>query len=300
MHTRLRLTVVLVVAGLAACRPAQAGPTPAGPQATIELALSPPPATSTPQSAALTAATPPIVLEPPNAPPTITPTPPQVGLPPETLAILSPGPGSQVTSPLHVRGFGGPSFNQRVHFRLLGQDGRLVSQATTYLFSYPGNQGRFNATLPFRIDAVAEAARLEVSIDSLRDGRTSHVSSVSLVLLSAGSSHVFPALHGAEKLTIFSPRPNQYFTGGKLTIDGAGWIESDVPLVAEVLDRQGASIGRSEFHLTTSEPGVLGTFRVEVTYQTDHYQPARVVVYEPGESIPGIVHLNSVDITLAQ
>jgi len=288
--------VVVVVAGLAACRPTPVGPTPAGPPAA--LAPSPPPATSTPQYTALTAATPPIVLEPPNALPTITPTPPQVGLPPETLAILSPGPGSEVTSPLHVSGFGGPSFNQRVHFRLLGEDGRLVSQATTYLFSYPGNQGRFIATLPFRIDPVAEAARLEVSIDSLRDGQTSHVSTVSLVLLSAGSGHVFPALHGAEKLTVFTPRPNQLISGGKVTIEGAGWAESDLPLVAEVLDRQGVSLGRSEFQLTSDEPGELGTFRIDVAFPVDRYQPGKVVVSELGAGIPGLAHLTAVDVML--
>jgi hypothetical protein len=214
------------------------------------------------------------------------------------VAILEPGPGSEVTSPLHVRGFGGPSYNQRVHFRLLGEDGRLLSQATTYLFSFPGNSGRLIASLPFTIDWVAETGRLEVSIDSLRDGQRSHLSSVAVVLLSAGSEHVFPAPHGAEKLTVFTPRPNQLISGGKVTIEGAGWAESDLPLVAEVLDQQGISLGRSEFLLTSDEPGELGTFRVEVAYQVDSYQQGKLVVSELGKGIPGLVHLNAVDVML--
>ncbi len=300
MRHALCLTLLLAAAGLAACLPTRAGPAPAEPAPTVQPSPSPQPEVTTPQYSPLTAATPPIVLEPPIALPSVTPTPPQVGLPLETLAILAPGPGSQVTSPLHVRGFGGPSFNQRVHFRLLGEDGRLLSQATTYLFSFPGNPGRFMATLPFQIDRVAEEGRLEVSVDSVRDGQRSHLSTVTMVLLSAGSAHVFPAPHGAEKLTVFSPRPDQYITGGIVTIDGAGWAESDLPLVAEVLDRQGVSLGQAEFRLTSNEPGVLGTFRVEVAYQVDHYQQGKVMVYELGKAIPGLVHLAAVDVMLAQ
>jgi hypothetical protein len=300
MHPSLQLTLLLAAAGLAACLPSKAVSTPAEVVPATQPAPSPLPEDPTPRYAPLTAATPPIVLEPPIAQPTITPTPPQVGLPLEVVAILSPGPGSQVTSPIYVRGFGGPSFNQRVHFRLYGEDGRLLSQATTYLFSYPGNPGRFIATLPFLMDLVAEEGRLEVSIDSLRDGQRTHLSTVALVLLSAGSAHIYPAPHGAEKLTVFSPRPNQHLTGGRVTIEGAGWAESDLPLVAEVLDRQGASLGRAEFRLTSDEPGELGTFRVEVPYQVDRYQPGKVVVYELGKAIPGLVHYAAVDVTLAQ
>jgi hypothetical protein len=118
-----------------------------------------------------------------------------------------------------------------------------------------------------------------------------------LVLLSAGTEHVFPALHGAEKLTVFFPRPNQLLSDS-VTIDGAGWTESDLPLVAEVLDRQGISLGRSEFRMTSEQPGELGTFRVEVAFQADRYQPGKVVIYELGEKIPGLVHLTAIDVML--
>jgi hypothetical protein len=298
MRRALRLALLVTAVGLASCRPSSMGPTPEGQVPPTPPGASPQPAPDTPQFSPLNAATQPIVLEPPVALPTITPTPPQVGLPLEAVAILEPGPGSEVTSPLHVRGFGGPSYSQRVHFRLLGEDGRLLSQATTYLFSFPGNPGRFIASLPFQIDWVAEMGRLEVSVDSLRDGQRSHLASVPVVLLSAGSEHVFPAPHGAEKLTVFTPRPDQLISGGRVTIEGAGWAESDLPLVAEVLDRQGVSIGRSEFQLTSDEPGELGTFRVEVTFAVDHYQPGKVVVSELGARIPGLVHLTAVDVML--
>jgi len=298
MRPAPRFTLLLAAVSLAGCVPSSVAPTPGELAPASQPLPLPLPETETPQFSPLTAATQPIVLELPIALPTITPTPPQFGLPLESVAILEPGPGSEVTSPLHVRGFGGPSYNQRVHFRLLGEDGRLLSQATTYLFSFPGNSGRLIASLPFTIDWVAETGRLEVSIDSLRDGQRSHLSSVAVVLLSAGSEHVFPAPHGAEKLTVFTPRPNQLISGGKVTIEGAGWAESDLPLVAEVLDQQGISLGRSEFLLTSDEPGELGTFRVEVAYQVDSYQQGKLVVSELGKGIPGLVHLNAVDVML--
>lgn len=297
--TATDLVLLAVGACLSACVPSAERATPSALEPTPEPTPTSQADSLTPAFSPLTAATPPIVLEPAVAVPTITPTPPQVGLPLESLAILLPGPGSQVTSPLYVRGFGGPSFGQRVHFRLLGEDGRTLSQATTYLFSYPGNPGRFLASLPFDLDLVAEEGRLEISIDSLRDGQRVHLSTISLVLLSAGSPHVYPAPHGAERLTVFSPRPNRQISGGTLTIEGAGWAESDLALVAEVLDRQGDTVGRSEFRLTSDEPGELGTFRVEVPYQIDRAQQGKIVVYELSKTIPGLVHLNALDVFLA-
>jgi hypothetical protein len=297
------LALTILVAGivcLPGCSP-QAAEAPTQSQADTLPSPTPglPAETATPTFSPLTAATPPIILEPAIAEPTITPTPPQVGLPLEAVAILEPGPGSQVTSPLWVEGFGGPSFGQRVHFRLFGEDGRTLSQATTYLFSYPGNPGRFVASLPFSLDLVAEEGRVEVSVDSLRDGQRSHLSTVSLILLSEGSPRVHPALHGPEKLTILSPRPNRQISGGMVTIEGAGWTESDLPLGAEVLDQQGNSVGQAEFRLTSDEPGELGTFRVDVPFEVDHTQQGRVVVYEMGKVVPGMIHLSSVDLVLA-
>jgi hypothetical protein len=294
------LPMAVLALGLAACSPA------ATPSAVLlsdapASAPSAGPASETPipTLSPLTNATPPIIIEPAQPEPTFTPTPPQVGLPLEAVAIFNPGPGSQVVSPLSVRGFGGPSYNQRLHFRLFGEDGRLLSQARTYLYSYPGNPGRFVAELPFNIQNVAEEGRLEVSVDSVRDGRRWHVASVSLILLSEGTPRIHRAMHGAEKLNLFLPRPNQYLSNGNVRLSGAGWTESDLPLVAEVLDRDGSSIGRVEFVLTSDEPGELGIFDLELAYQVDRTQPGQVIVYENSKSIPGIIHLTAVDVFLS-
>jgi hypothetical protein len=263
-----------------------------GPTATLDL---PPEASLTP--APLTAATPPIVLLAPEATPTphAPPLPFPVGA--EAITLLDPGPGSQVTSPIHISGFGGPSLSERLHLFLLGEDGEVISEHTTYLLSSPGKAGRFAWELPFQIDGLAERGRLVATIESLRDGQLAHLTSVDLVLLSSGEPLLRGASHGSEKLTIVSPRPNAVLPSGAITVMGGGWKDHDVPLTVDVLDRSGTSIGSAQVTLD-APPGTSTVFQVEVEFQVDRMQPGRVTVSEPSPGLPGIVHLSSVDVLL--
>jgi len=115
---------------------------------------------------------------------TPTPLPPLVNMPLEQLVIYEPGPGSQVNSGFRVSGWGGPSFDDRVLIRLLGEDGGVISRGWRYLYVLSGNPGRFNGTIYFNIEHVAEEARLEISTQSWRDRQTTHIFTVNLTLLS--------------------------------------------------------------------------------------------------------------------
>ena len=88
------------------------------------------PPLSAPTPAPFNMATPAIVIEQPEEPIVPTLIPSSSVLPDARLAIYRPGPGSQVTSPFQIVGRGGPSHNERVHIRLLGEDGRVVSEQT--------------------------------------------------------------------------------------------------------------------------------------------------------------------------
>lgn len=219
-------------------------------------------------------------------------------MPTEQLVILEPGPGSYVLSPFQMSGWGGPSHNDRVRLRLLGEDGRVLSEGTTHLLVLPGNAGRFYAEVPFEITLVAEAGRLEVSIYSRRDRQLSHLSSVDLTLLSIGNARTYPALHGPEKLAIFSPRKEAVVEGGQVLVQGAGWVDSDVALRVDILDRNGASLGSNQVRIDAPAVGQLGTFEISVRYQVDFPQWARIAVSEPSSSISGIVHYSSIEVWL--
>lgn len=232
---------------------------------------------------------------------TPTPLPPGVNMPLEQLVIYEPGPGSQVTSGFRINGWGGPSFDDRVLIRLLGEDGTVLSRGWRYLYVLSGNPGRFNGTIYFNIDHVAEEARLEVSTQSWRDRQTTHISTVNLTLLSTGSALVHPARRGTEKLAIFNPRDGKVVSGGVALVQGAGWVDSNTPLSVDIIDYRGESLGSAQVELDAPAVGQLGTFSVEVPYQIDFQQWVHITVSEPSTgSIPGIIHLTSVEVWLIQ
>lgn len=246
----------------------------------------------------LTLLTPAVVVDDPSATPRIEPTPFSLSLPLEPVYFELPGPSSHISGSLRVVGWGGPSRNDRVLLRLLGSDGRVLISYSTYLSVYPGNAGRFFATLNYSIPSLAEDARLEVRTYSPIDGQVAHIATVDLVLLSLGSERIQRGFQAAERITIFSPRQGGSLSGGVARVQGAAWLSADVPLTVQVIDSRGNVVGSLEFMLDVPEPGVVGQFDVQVPYRVSYTQGGRVAVFEPGENIPGIVHYNSVYVTI--
>jgi hypothetical protein len=256
--------------------------------------------TNTPQgdNAPFTVETPAIVIEPPVPQPTSTPIPASVGVPAEELALLKPGVGSLVRDPIHVEGFGGPSQNNRVQLRLYGEDGRLISEGYTFLYSYPGRPGQFFATVPFNTPLVAETGWLEVRSFGDRYGLLRHLTKIQINLLSVGNEKIYPSIHGAEKLTVFSPREDARISGGTIQLSGAGWVDADVPLGVELLDAKGQVLATSSVVIDAPGLGQLGTFSVAVPFEVGFGQWGRLGVYERHGDVPGVIHYTSVQVWL--
>lgn len=184
--------------------------------------------------------------------------------------------------------------------RLLAEDGRVLAEGSTWLHVLEGMAyaGRFYGEVPFEIQGVAEAGRLEISMYNYRDGQLSHLSTVDLTLLSIGSPLVHPAFDGPEKLAIFSPLEESIIEGGRIVVQGAGWVNSDLPLTVEILNRHDEVLGSAQVQLDAPGIGQLGTFVVEVSYETPYPQWARVGVSEHSADIPGLIHFSSVEVWL--
>ncbi len=224
--------------------------------------------------------------------------PPGSVLPDAKLAIYRPGPGSQVTSPFQIVGRGGPSHNERVHIRLLGEDGRIVAQQTTILFAYPGNAGNFATRMEFDTSAVAEEARLEISTDGIRWATMDQLVSVDIVLLSHGRARIHPVEHGPQKLAIMQPRDGAVVEGGILPVRGAGWTDSETPLTVELLTRSGEPLSTHQVQLDTQEPGVLGTFAIDIPYDIPWAQYVQVAIREQNADSPSLRYFSSVELWL--
>ena len=109
---------------------------------------------------------------------------------------------------------------------------------------------------------------------------------------------VHPAFDGPEKLAIFSPREESIVEGGQVVVQGAGWVDADLPLTVEILNRNGEVLGSAQVYMDAPAVGQLGTFMVEVSYQTAFPQWARVAVSEHSADIPGLIHFSSVEVWL--
>ena len=230
--------------------------------------------------------------------PTSTSLPPSVAVSLEEISIFSPGPGSSVTNPIRVSGFGGPSQTDRVHVELIGEDGRVISRGYTFLYVLPGNAGQFYADVPFETSLVAEQAWLVVRSFEERYGELRHLTTQEIVLLSAGSPKIYPAIRGAEKISIFRPRSESIVEGGRVLVQGAGWTDREGSFGVEIKDRLGNVLGSASAHVEAGTYGQLGPFTVEVDYVTPFPQWARVAVSEWSDSHPGLVHYNSVEVWL--
>ncbi len=252
--------------------------------------------TSTPQP--FTTTTPVIVIEDPYVPPTATLIPLPISLPKEKIAILRPAAGSNITSPFRVNGYAGPSWNNRVELRLIGEDGRLISKSIGYILALPGNAGPFTLEMDFDTNMVAEIARLEVNTFSVQDAKMDHMASVDLILLSIGAPLVHWTIHGPEQITILSPRQYDTIRGGIATVEGVGWVNHESPLHLEVLDREGNVVGFAEAQIDSDSPGMAGTFEAQVQYQIDEAQLGRIAIYEVSHTIPGMVHYVNVIVQL--
>lgn len=299
---RSRFLPILIALLLASCAPAadhsKTAVSSDQPQITQKTPAAIDPMEGEPTPPPLTEATPAIIIEPSFPAPTPTNIPSSVSVPLEELSILSPGPSSMVNSPIQVKGYGGPSLNNRVQVRLIGEDGRLLSEGYTFLYSYPGRPGLFYIKMPFESQFVAERAWLEVRSFDDPFGMLRHLESVEVTILSTGSDHVYPAIHGAEKLTIFQPREENVIAGGSVLIQGAGWVDRNVPLRIEIVNLAGEVLGAGQVDLDAPAVSQLGTFSVEIDYQTSHQQWARIGVYEMHDEVPCLVHYASVGVWL--
>jgi hypothetical protein len=252
--------------------------------------------TGTPQP--FTTTTPVIVIEDPNVTPTSTPIPLPISLPKEKVAILRPAAGSNINSPFRVNGYAGPSWNNRVELRLIGEDGHLITSSITYLLALPGNAGPFTVEMEFDTTMIAETARLEASIFSTQDTKMDHMASVDLILLSIGAPRVHWTIHGPEQINILTPDQYDTLRGGIASVEGIGWVNHEEPLHVDVLDRDGNVVGAALIEIESEGPGAVGTFKGEVHYQINESQLGRIAVYEVSQTIPGIIHYASVIVNL--
>jgi len=212
--------------------------------------------------------------------------------------ILLPGPGSVVTSPVTVSGIADPAFEQTIVVRIFTVDGAELALTPTTIQADIGMRGPFSVDVPVAIAADINAF-IQVYVQSARDGGTTHLESVSVMLSAAGPASIIPAPAYPEQIHIQTPTMGQTISGGTVHVTGFALASFEQTLVIEVYDQDGVLVGSKPIMTSAPDYGIPGPFDDTVTYVVASSGPGRIVVRDPSVAYVGDYHISSVEVTLA-
>jgi hypothetical protein len=215
----------------------------------------------------------------------------------EAILILEPGPGSRLTSPLHLSGIADPTFEQNLGIQIILVDGTVLTETFTTIQADVGERGPFSVDVPFDI-AGEQQASIQVFSTSARDGGLTHLSSVFVTLADSGPVIINPALDSTERIIIHEPGLSEVISGGVVHVEGFGLASFEQHLFIEVMNEAGMVIGSAPVTVNSPDPGVPGLFSADIPYTLTTAGPGRIVVHDPSPAFPGDVHLTSVEINL--
>jgi hypothetical protein len=224
--------------------------------------------------------------------PTLTPT----AIPGHDLGairFLAPGPMSKVVSPISLRANVISGSSQKIQIDLYGEDGRLLARELRNLLTT--REGAFvSMRIPFEIRAVAELGRITIStLDA--EGRLQALNSVRVLLLSEGVNEITTPGNPAEPVGIFSPTPREVVSGGVLRLRGDIWPYNLNPVVLELVDPQGKSLGLRIITVDTISPQL---FETTIPYRITEPTAARLILRQDDDRIPGLFYAFSREILL--
>lgn len=225
--------------------------------------------------------------------PTYTPT----AIPGHRLAaiqIQAPGAMSKVVSPINLRINVIAGASKRVQIDLYGEDGRLL--ARTLKRNVPTSRDGIlqTARIDFEIPGAAEVGRITISTYD-KEGRIQSLNSVRVLLLSSGVNEINPAGNPAEPVGVVEPLVEDAVSGGVLTVRGDVWPFNLQPVVLELIDPEGKSIGLRLLAIETLNPQKFDT---TIPYKVTEPTLARLILRQDDDRMPGLFYLYSQEVLL--
>ena len=228
--------------------------------------------------------------------PTLAPTESPEGLE-EAIVILEPGPGSRVTSPVHIAGFANPTFEQNLGVQIVFEDGTVLTLQPATIAGDLGMRGPFEVDIPFTLTEERNALS-QVYDSSARDGGITHLASVGVTLAPDGEAEIRPAVVQGEWIVIHEPVDGQILAGNSVHVEGIGRASFEGRLLVEVYNLEGLLVGSQRMLVVSDEMGEPGNFSADVTFFTEVAGPGRVVVLDPLPVFDGLGHIASVGVEL--
>lgn len=243
----------------------------------------------------------------PAAEPTVTPEPTLTFTPAPTytptsiplhknaaIEIQAPGPMSRVVSPINLKMNVQVGASRRLQIDLFGEDGRLLFRTLKRNVPTSSRGILQTATISFEIPGVAEVGRITVSTFD-KEGRLQSVNSVHVLLLSTGVDEITPAGNPSEPVGVFEPSAGEAISGGVLTVRGDVWPFNLQPFILELMDGEGRPLASRILYVTSLQPQL---FETTLPYKISEATPARLVIRQDDDRVPGLFYLYSQEVTL--
>jgi len=213
---------------------------------------------------------------------------------PAVIRILAPGPLSRESSPLHLRAYVVAGEAGQTRVELLGEDGRLLARKPMRLTSRSSEGAYVSIEIPFEIEAAAELGRLQIITED-RSGQIHAQMSVHLLLLSVGNDEINPPGSLVEPCFLFEPLLGASVSGGTLAVQGEMQPFNAQPVILELMDQYGNSLGIRGLTFSSDDERF---FMTTVPYKVSQPTEARLVIRQADDRIAGLMYLFSQKILL--
>ena len=222
---------------------------------------------------------------------TLTPSP---SAPSSQIRIETPGPMSKVTSPISLRMQVVSGGSELVQVDLQGEDGRLLARKLERVPSWPGGY-YVSLKLPFEVLAAAEVGRITISTKD-DFGRVQSRLGMRVLLLSIGADEITPEGDSSERAVFYAPpRKDAVARDGVLEVEGRYLPFNDQPVILELLNQEGRTIGLRVLDFTGTGEQLFST---TIPYKVTEPTQARLVLHQDDERLDGLIYLYSQEILL--
>jgi hypothetical protein len=214
------------------------------------------------------------------------------------IKIYKPGNYSMVSSPFRITADVVPDEKSQIQVRLVGEDGRILAQKKLYVTVLSGNRtALFSTELEFEIESIAEAGRVEISVED-EFGRLRSLNSVDVILMSTGQSNYNYTGEYYSEIIIQQPFSNMKIEGDTLIVSGIAKANSEKSIQLEVLDENGVQVGEAAATLVIPPNSLHGLFAGNINYLVTVPTNIRLLIKIPGARIPGFSFVQSVSLLI--
>lgn len=209
------------------------------------------------------------------------------------IRIFAPGPMSKVISPIALRMKIVSGKSEKIQIDLYGEDGRLLSRNLKQLRTSRDGVDQ-SIKIPFEIRGEAELGRITVSTKD-EVGRLQALNSVRVLLLSSGNNEINPPGDLSEPVEVFSPPLEEAVSGGVINVRGDVWPFNLQPVIIELVDPVGSSVGLRILKVENINPQL---FETTIPYEVTEPMLARLIIRQDDDRISGLFYVYSQEVPL--